>query len=149
MFVLAAACLLQIGCNSGTSGSSLDALSVTGTPTHYIDSVNLVNQSFRRVRRFAEAGDRVDLVIKVQQLKGGFRRCGNPLVRGPMGDVLAVLQPVDEKPGESAVYQYHFVAEHAGMYSVDLLNSECEQTGTGAYVEVGWTIYPSLELYIP
>ena len=146
---LATVSLIMVGCNSGSSGPSPDTLSVTVTPTHYLDSANLANQSFRRVRRFAEAGDRVHLVIEVQQLKGGFKRCGNPLIRGPMGDVLAVPEPVDEIPGEFAVYQYHFVAQHSGMYSVEFLNSECRQTGTGAYVEVDWLIYSSFELQIP
>ena len=119
------------------------------TPTHYVDSVNLVNKSFSRVRRFVEEADRVELVIEVLQLKGGFKRCGNPLVRGPMGDVLVVLEPVDERQGEQAAYEYEFVAEHSGEYNVEFLNSECDQTGTGAYAEVNWTIFPLPEFHIP
>lgn len=124
---------------------------VVSTPTTISrrEHINLANQSWRRSAMHADAGDRVEVTIEIWQQKGGYARCGEPLVRDVTGNVLAVLSPEVERRGINAYYRYEFVAAESGQYTVELLNQGCDITKTPASAILTWTVHKVSWLHIP
>ncbi len=113
------------------------------------EHINLDTQSWRRSAMHADAGNRVEVTIEIWQQKGGYTRCGEPLVRGVTGDILASSSLEMERQGAKGFYRYEFVAAETGQYTVELHNQGCRLTNTPATAIVTWTVHKAPDLVIP
>jgi len=113
----------------------------TPTPIVHEQQIDLTNRTSARSSVHAELGNRVEVSIEVRQKGDPWGRCGEPVARDAFGNVMAALSPVDNEPGEWALYKYAFYAPVTGLYSVELQNEECDIRETSATATVRWTVH--------
>ena len=117
----------------------------TATPIFSEESIDLSSladfPSVGRSSAHAEIGSRVEVTIGIIQEGNMYARCGEPSVKDSFGNVMAVLSPVEEKPGEMALYKYAFYAPVEGTYTVELDNFECAVGLTSAEATVKWIVH--------
>ena len=132
--------LVSLACGSSSVGAE-DASDPSLTTEQ--EEIDLTDLAVGRTTIFADVGDRVEVVVRIQQgdgQQGGeLVQCARPAVIDALGNTLAVLSPKVWSPGEDAFYRFAFYAAAAGHYGVELDNDQCDEARTQVKALVTWT----------
>ena len=132
------ASLVFLACGS-SSVATEDAPDLSLTTRQ--EEIDLTDLAVGRTTILADVGDRVEVVVRIQQEGDELIQCARPAVIDALGNTLAVLSPKVWSPGEDAFYRFAFYAAFAGHYGVELDNHECDEARTQVKALVTWTLH--------
>ena len=112
------------------------------------EQFDLLESAFHKSAVTLALGERVEMVVEVQQQKDDYRICGVPIVRDPFGNALQTLalrQNTERETETEYVYEsgLAFFPAIDGEYAVEFENRECLLGIVPATATVRWTVFAS------